>query len=85
MFLTDLLDESAWERLAKKLDYCKLDLVEADEYQKLMKYIKSPERITISYFAIPPSLYAQTCQNLSSVRGLNYSTLPGGFRKTYWS
>lgn len=64
-FLPDVLDEEVWQRLIARISYCQLDLVNSNEYQKLSDYVNPSERVVISYFAIPPVLYAQTCQGLS--------------------
>lgn len=66
-FLNEPIDELAWSCLAQKLDYCQLNLAAAADYLKLAEYVQPVERVVISYFAIPPSLYAQACQGLSSV------------------
>ncbi len=65
--LKEDLDEVAWLRLSLRLTYCSLDLTQLDHYTKLTDYVKPTERITISYFAIPPSIYTQTCQGLSGI------------------
>lgn len=66
-FLNERLDESAWSGLVKRLAYCQLDMANLHDYPQLLEHVKPAERTTISYFAIPPSLYAQTCQGLSSI------------------
>lgn len=70
LFLNEALDEAAWSRLVAKLAYCQLDLAQLTDYAKLASQVNPTKRTVISYFAIPPSLYAQTCQGLSTV-GLN--------------
>ncbi len=69
-FLSEPLDETVWLRFIAKVTYCQLDLTQFDDYQKLAQYVNPSERIVISYFAIPPFLYAQACLGLSQV-GLN--------------
>jgi glucose-6-phosphate 1-dehydrogenase len=69
-FLTGPIDETVWLRFMAKVTYCQLDLTQFDDYQKLAEYVNPAERTTISYFAIPPFLYAQACVGLSQV-GLN--------------
>ncbi|HAT1771919.1 TPA: glucose-6-phosphate dehydrogenase [Legionella pneumophila] len=64
-FLFDEIDEAVWLRFIKKLTYCKLDLNQSDDYQKLTDYVNPSERVVISYLAIPPSLYSQTCRSLA--------------------
>ena len=66
-FLNERLDESSWERLVERLVYCPLDLTCLEDYSRLVEHVTPAERITISYFAIPPSLYAQACKGLSSI------------------
>lgn len=67
LFTHDTLDEDAWTRLTQRLIYCHLDMAKPEDYFKLTEYVRPAERIAISYFAIPPSLYAQTCQGLSTI------------------
>ncbi|HAT1596000.1 TPA: glucose-6-phosphate dehydrogenase [Legionella pneumophila] len=64
-FLFDEIDEAVWLRFIKKLTYCKLDLNQSDDYQKLTDYVNPSERVVISYLAIPPGLYSQTCRSLA--------------------
>lgn len=66
-FITDELDEQVWCRLVAKLSYCQLDLTRTEDYAKILDFVNQEERVSISYFAIPPSLYAQTCQGLWSI------------------
>ncbi|HHT0593052.1 TPA: glucose-6-phosphate dehydrogenase [Legionella anisa] len=67
MFLGEELEEQVWSRLIQRMAYCPIDLTKPEDYAKIMNYVNRADRITISYFAIPPSLYAQTCQGLSSI------------------
>lgn len=66
-FLAKPIDEAVWLRLVAKLAYCQLELTDYNQYQKLLDYVTPSERVVISYFAIPPFLYAQACQGLSQV------------------
>lgn len=66
-FLLVPIDESVWSRFIAKLTYCQLDLTQAADYQKLASYVNPSERVVISYFAIPPFLYAQACEGLFHV------------------
>lgn len=66
-FLSDSFDESIWVRLAKRFAYCQIDLLLLTNYSNLTRYVRPTERVAISYFAIPPSLYATVCQGLSSI------------------
>jgi glucose-6-phosphate 1-dehydrogenase len=66
-FVDDDLDEMIYSRLVNRMEYCQLDLIKINDYAKLANYVNPGERISISYFAIPPSLYAQTCQGLFNI------------------
>lgn len=66
-YLSPAFDEKIWQRLLKKMSYCQLDLTQINDYQKLIDYIKPSERVVLYYLAIPPFLYAQTCQHLSQL------------------
>lgn len=61
------LDEEAWLRLQAKFTYCQLELTNTTDYSKLAALVMPSDRILITYFAIPPVLYAKVCQALSSI------------------
>ncbi|KTD55396.1 glucose-6-phosphate dehydrogenase [Legionella quateirensis] len=65
--LNETIDETVWTRFIAKLSYCSLDLTVTDDYQKLTDYINPSLRTVVSYFAIPPSLYAQVCHGLARI------------------
>ncbi|KTD65854.1 glucose-6-phosphate dehydrogenase [Legionella shakespearei] len=64
-FLADTIDEELWLRLTSRMSYCSLDFTDLNAFQKLADYVKPAQHVAISYFAIPPALYAQTCHGLS--------------------
>lgn len=66
-FIGEALEELVWSRLVDRMTYCQIDLTQSADFTKIIDYVNPQERIPISYFAIPPSLYAQTCQGLSSI------------------
>ncbi|KTC90777.1 glucose-6-phosphate dehydrogenase [Fluoribacter dumoffii] len=66
-FLGEALDEKIWSCLVDRLAYCQIDLTQTEDFAKITDYVSPEKRIPISYFAIPPSLYAQTCKGLSSI------------------
>ncbi|ARB93374.1 glucose-6-phosphate dehydrogenase [Legionella longbeachae] len=67
MFTGKNIDEKIWSRFVEKILYCRLDLTQLEDYKQLTDLVAPDERVTISYLAIPPSLYAQACQGLSSI------------------
>lgn len=67
LFSKEEIDEACWLRLANRMHYCCLDLSQIEHYKALKQWVGLPQRTAISYFAIPPSLYAQVCQGLDHV------------------
>ena len=61
------LDEAVWLRFSARMIYCQLDFTQANDYEKLTAHANPAERTVISYFAIPPLLYAQACAGLSQI------------------
>jgi glucose-6-phosphate 1-dehydrogenase len=66
-FVHEPLDRLVFERLIKRLRYCSIDFTHAQDFTKIIDYINHEIALKIFYFAIPPSLYAQSCQGLSSI------------------
>lgn len=64
------IDKGVWSRFIQKIVYCRLDLTKPEDFEQLKNHITPTEHVTISYFAIPPYLYANACRGLSAV-GLN--------------
>jgi len=69
-FLPIPIDETIWLRLSVKLAYCKLDVTQPADYNKILDFVQPEQVQVISYFAIPSYLYAQACEGLASA-GLN--------------
>jgi len=64
----DVLTPELWETFGKKLQYVSIDLNDIRKYEKLLPVIAPAARITISYFAVPPSLYKTICDGLAELR-----------------
>lgn len=55
-----------WERFAKRIYYCEIDLSNINAYQTLADLVApSEKRDIISYLATPPMLFAKICEGLS--------------------
>lgn len=61
----EALDETVWEALAAKLHYVQLDMTSTPDYLKLQQVTNPQQRITVSYFATPPSLFGDLCRGLA--------------------
>ncbi|KTD23465.1 glucose-6-phosphate 1-dehydrogenase [Legionella lansingensis] len=66
-FLNTPLETDVWYRLQQKLQYAKIELTQAVDYQKLAALTQPELRIPVSYFATPPSLFGNISQGLSMV------------------
>ncbi len=66
----ETLDEEVWQRLAQRLYYVQLDLAKTEDYLQLTALVDPASRISVSYFATPPSLFGALCEGLAAA-GLN--------------
>ncbi len=73
---TDELEPGHWRAFSNRLHYCYLDLATCDERWNMLKELVSDDesRTRVFYFAIPPGLYGDTCENLSNTELLNKNT-----------
>ncbi|WP_370546815.1 glucose-6-phosphate dehydrogenase [Edwardsiella tarda] len=69
-FLKESLDEALWQRLSARLDFCNLDVNDTDHFQRLAKMVDPQQRVTLNYFAMPPSTFGAICQGLGHA-GMN--------------
>ncbi|WP_447722365.1 glucose-6-phosphate dehydrogenase [Edwardsiella tarda] len=69
-FLKERLDETLWQRLSARLDFCNLDVNDTDHFQRLAKMVDPQQRVTLNYFAMPPSTFGAICQGLGHA-GMN--------------
>ncbi|ATI63017.1 glucose-6-phosphate dehydrogenase [Edwardsiella tarda] len=69
-FLKERLDETLWQRLSTRLDFCNLDVNDTDHFQRLAKMVDPQQRVTLNYFAMPPSTFGAICQGLGHA-GMN--------------
>ncbi|MGY0156234.1 glucose-6-phosphate dehydrogenase [Edwardsiella tarda] len=69
-FLKERLDEALWQRLSARLDFCNLDVNDTEHFQRLAKMVDPQQRVTLNYFAMPPSTFGAICQGLGHA-GMN--------------
>ncbi|MDN7124164.1 glucose-6-phosphate dehydrogenase [Pseudidiomarina terrestris] len=62
------IDNEVWQRFAKKLHYCGLDLADLEAYDDLAQLVTPNQRAPICYFATPPSLFPVICDGLASIK-----------------
>lgn len=69
-FVKEELDETLWETLRARLDFCNLDVQETENFVRLAEMLQQDTHPTIHYFAMPPSTFGSMCQGLGFA-GLN--------------
>ncbi|AIJ09869.1 MULTISPECIES: glucose-6-phosphate dehydrogenase [Edwardsiella] len=69
-FLKEPLDDALWQRLSDRLDFCNLDVNDTEQFQRLAERVAPQQRVTINYFAMPPSTFGAICQGLGHA-GMN--------------
>lgn len=69
-FLKEKVDEELWTTLSARLDFCNLDVNDTQHFKNLAKILDQKKRVTINYFAMPPSTFGAICQGLGA-SGLN--------------
>ncbi|WP_392440344.1 glucose-6-phosphate dehydrogenase [Edwardsiella piscicida] len=69
-FLKEPLDDALWQRLSDRLDFCNLDVNDTEQFQRLAEKVTPQQRVTINYFAMPPSTFGAICQGLGHA-GMN--------------
>ena len=52
------------ETLSGRLDFCNLDVNDTKAFTRLGKMLDQKERVTINYFAMPPSTFGAICKGL---------------------
>ena len=60
------MDEEVWSRFAERLDFCPLDVNDAEGFSALKEKVDREKRITINYFAMPPATFSAICEGLAS-------------------
>lgn len=67
-FMKEKINEVIWEKLSKRLDFCNLDVHDTSHFSKLGNILDQKNRVTINYFAMPPSTFGAICEGLGAAK-----------------
>jgi glucose-6-phosphate 1-dehydrogenase len=64
-FIKEDLDAEAKAKFLARLEYCKVDMTNPDEYKGLAKVVDLSKRTMVNYFSTPPSIFGDICTGLN--------------------
>lgn len=67
-FMKEEIDQDIWAKLSARLDFCNLDVNESAHFTKLGKLLDQKNRVTVNYFAMPPSTFGAICKGLGQAK-----------------
>ncbi|QGX91335.1 glucose-6-phosphate dehydrogenase [Tatumella sp. TA1] len=67
-FMKEEVDQEIWAKLSARLDFCNLDVNESSHFTKLGKLLDQKNRVTVNYFAMPPSTFGAICKGLGQAK-----------------
>lgn len=67
-FMKEKIDQKIWNKLSQRFDFCKLDVNDTAHFLRLGKMLDQKNRVTINYFAMPPSTFGAICKGLGEAR-----------------
>lgn len=73
-FMKEEVCEETWGRFSAKLDYCKVDMANEEEYNNLAQHLDQAKRVMVNYFSTPPSIFGAICRGLKAAGLINDET-----------
>ncbi|WP_457913816.1 glucose-6-phosphate dehydrogenase [Candidatus Gillettellia adelgis] len=67
-FMKEKLDDKIWATLSVRLNFFNLDVNDSKNFIKLGHMLDQKHRITINYFAMPPSTFNTICRGLGKAK-----------------
>lgn len=69
-FMNEYIDDQVWKTLSTRFDFCNLDVNETNYFSRLGVKLDQQARVTVNYFAMPPTTFGAICKGLGAA-GLN--------------
>ncbi|AWB67820.1 glucose-6-phosphate dehydrogenase [Saccharobesus litoralis] len=73
-FVKEGIDQKVWNRFKARLDYCMVNMREAEDYKKLAAHVDLENRVMVNYMSTPPSIFGDICEGLFTAGLINDET-----------
>ncbi|CUX96373.1 glucose-6-phosphate dehydrogenase [Candidatus Doolittlea endobia] len=67
-FMKEPIEDKLWKTLGARLDFCNLDVDATEHFSRLGKKLDQQSRVTVNYFAMPPSTFGAICKGLGEAK-----------------
>lgn len=64
-FIKEEINQEVKERFLTRLQYCQVNMKDADDYKKLADVVDLENRTMVNYFSTPPSIFGDICTGLN--------------------